>query len=1683
MSNQPLSTSARSNADFIQANVPRWLQHTQRSALADILPAHPTVDNPDWWVNADPQVRQALLDSQARSHRSRRAAAKAFLDFKSIYAFCEPLLVAAIEQRFKVKVDVLKARFVHFAGEKLISERSLLAAALQNFSRATIEALANASVVIAEQTQAPYSNTLSIAPEPFARLCRELDLGAKYQAHLSAIFDTAQNRDTRASSKKAAARDIMEVAVHTAMLKKHISATGYAMLKRLLEQSRSTAADQPLTDKCGCFHLSVLGRALHDIVIIEFEEAATTTPCMVYMPGDGEQPIKEYPSLQAFYIEFKQRLKTPAFQAFITNRVTHQEQASFRAELGTSSLLGGADSWQMPRLRRELFDDLFRQAVQKIKDDARSLAIPVQDVDSVNNNTQSASVIATLGVATLGLGVFIPGMWFAAAAIFVMDIGLKLFHGADHWAVTDVETGLAFMRQIMLNAAIAEDGEEDEQLSPCALVDELMQVKLDDASVCLWHPALLPYAQDAGWKTERVPDSRGFYLVDFKTWVAIDDEIYQVEKDKTLGKWRIVHPRSADLFRPVLEHNGQGAWHHVLEQPERWGRATLVRRLGHLAQPYSDIEPAAAADLSGVTDAELRAVYRDDLPVPGVLLETWRRLAMDQQVSELIARIGRGELLPGDYAHVAGLLPLLPGWPKGKAIELYQSVEHFGQPLQTHGDKAEDVEPLKVAQPDLQGERLMKRVVAGLHPRERRDLTGEETDEPTLLRWLCDTLADRLSAARHRLFQTFYTDPEQAPLLRGHGANDEEIEQLRGLFPALPRPVAAELLRSASSRERARWQTLQSASLAFTERAVEAGRRVRLSQALSDFELSYLQNADTHRLALHLLEHLPGWAGRLRLEVRALTVTGRLVDSIGPIDATNVRILVQEGQRWSAYDGSFRMLGQPFDSRYAFFESLLQAVPVTMLSSLASPIDHHQDLRRRLRNLATAQPARARRILGMPGQRSGLASLLPQMAGRRGYPGASLIGSLFVRPRNIERLEALFVDDSPEELAVRLNRLPAASQAREQVISDLEQQFAQLNSALDTWVETDASNLLADGDIQYRVGFNQRQQVAALLRSTWQHRYIAQRVERLSSGGVRLRLSDLPLFDLPTLPITFQGVDVLELDNLPVTELPDGFLRAFPNLIHLSLNHSRIESLPQALGNLRRLQTLDLHGLAIGPGQLTPLRQLPSLTQLNLHLLPATPETWSVAQMAVLASIPGLRVLRITHSEASFEPGAFDAMTQLHTLSLRGNQITLTEATAGAWRHLTALTRLDLADNPLLRAPVVTGMTALAALNLDDTRITEWPEGLEELPAITSAVLTHNAITDAPPGAGRVPGLSMSRNAMTAAVRERVESEMAQVNNLERNTNLDEANPIDDPLEGADDAQQLRWDLVLSSPAAGSLLFGEMLISRGHFLVGGRRALLVRMQRVLEAMSESQALRYSVFATVQQLSENNYHPTRMFGVVEGIVEAERIIAENEEPLGRLIALGRRRGRRLALRRHVIARSDAWRRLNPALDADELSYFFIERLQQRLGIELPPGALHYPEYASGVTEHMLDAAEQAVLADDAENMTRWLVNEPYWCLYLYRGNSPQFEAIEQWRQEQLDYVQAMISQEPRPVLSAEASSRLAGILGVEESALASAMWNPDAGLDWADRINNLARAAIEDLYTTMTRQRLSTAPPA
>ncbi|MCY1403215.1 Leucine rich repeat protein [compost metagenome] len=411
------------------------------------------------------------------------------------------------------------------------------------------------------------------------------------------------------------------------------------------------------------------------------------------------------------------------------------------------------------------------------------------------------------------------------------------------------------------------------------------------------------------------------------------------------------------------------------------------------------------------------------------------------------------------------------------------------------------------------------------------------------------------------------------------------------------------------------------------------------------------------------------------------------------------------------------------------------------------------------------------------------------------------------------------------------------------------------------------------------------------------------------------------------------------------------------------------------MAQLRRLEILNLHGVAIGPGQLASLRQLPRLSELNLHLLPATPQTWSAEQMSVFASIRSLRVLRIIQSEADFAPGAFDALTQLHSLSLRGNLIALTEETAGAWRNLAQLQRLDLAGNPLVHAPIVTGMSALVALNLENTLITSWPEGLEGLANVASAVLARNAITSVPPQAGAVPGLRMSRDALTASVRERVEREMLQVDNHDLHT-AEEAQQPFDLMAWADEEQRDRWGQVLNSPVVGRAEFTEVLAHRVARLAGGRMAVSNRVQRVLDAMSRSEQLRNDVFTAVVQMNQRNYGPLNTFNQIEGLVEAYRITSDESSPLAPLIALGRRRRRQGALRGFLQANRSAWRPVGQPINIDELLYYFMDRLQQPLGIVTTPGAFHYPEYGSWVTQQMLDDAAQAIRDSDRDDLERW-----------------------------------------------------------------------------------------------------------
>ena len=83
-------------------------------------------------------------------------------------------------------------------------------------------------------------------------------------------------------------------------------------------------------------------------------------------------------------------------------------------------------------------------------------------------------------------------------------------------------------------------------------------------------------------------------------------------------------------------------------------------------------------------------------------------------------------------------------------------------------------------------------------------------------------------------------------------------------------------------------------------------------------------NLDTDRLALHSLEHLPGWTGQVRLEVRQYAFDGPLLDSMGAVDAPSRKCLVlSEHGDYQAFDSD----GQQLHGDDSLYASLLQALP------------------------------------------------------------------------------------------------------------------------------------------------------------------------------------------------------------------------------------------------------------------------------------------------------------------------------------------------------------------------------------------------------------------------------------------------------------------------------------------------------------------------------------------------------------------------------------------------------------------------------------------------------------------------------------------------------------------------------------------------------------------------------------
>lgn len=292
----------------------------------------------------------------------------------------------------------------------------------------------------------------------------------------------------------------------------------------------------------------------------------------------------------------------------------------------------------------DLWTYLYAQNRAKVIADARIHAVPTADVDA---NARARLLNHLLEFGMLGLNIvsmFVPVLGEIMMTVMAGQLLYESFEGVIEWSEGDREAAKAHLVDVAENLALigvmAGVGKGLGKLSavkPEPVVEHLEQVKLPNGETRLWKPDLSAYEQrDVVLDNSTGPDSTGHYRLDGKTYIRQAGKVYETTFDESLKKWRIKHPTDAQAWQPILEHNGLGAWRHTLERPLEWDRLTLLRRMGHVTEDYSDQQLLKIADVSGIGDAALRKMHMDHLPPPPELVEAMRLFKADLGADQVI---------------------------------------------------------------------------------------------------------------------------------------------------------------------------------------------------------------------------------------------------------------------------------------------------------------------------------------------------------------------------------------------------------------------------------------------------------------------------------------------------------------------------------------------------------------------------------------------------------------------------------------------------------------------------------------------------------------------------------------------------------------------------------------------------------------------------------------------------------------------------------------------------------------------------------------------------------------------------------------------------------------------------------------------------------------------------------------
>ncbi|MDM3886419.1 NEL-type E3 ubiquitin ligase domain-containing protein [Pseudomonas sp. BCRC 81390] len=489
-------------------------------------------------------------------------------------------------------------------------------------------------------------------------------------------------------------------------------------------------------------------------------------------------------------------------------------------------------------------------------------------------------------------------------------------------------------------------------------------------------------------------------------------------------------------------------------------------------------------------------------------------------------------------------------------------------------------------------------------------------------------LAELAQLRRPSLFRALYESAQPS--------ETADMAQLRRQFPGLHRLAARQLLANASSAERQALRTQRRVPLRLATAARSSIRRIRLVRALEGLYLDTPQTADTARIALCLSARLPGAPLGIRWRLFEGSLEGPLLVEEGAEGSTRSLNLLHLDGQFQLFDAGNHSLAGPGD----LFEVMAVAYDQHQRQVMGLGHPFAANLRALLGALAGQQRPQLARMLGQvpaPGW-----FLPPQRlaSGRLGYP-LSGRGRGTARSLNA-RVRAIYPTLDDAQIDTWLTQVRAAGLEVETELARLNSELATLNTALQDW-----SGRGAD-----RAQRADRRSLASGLQACWQRR--AARAGGALPVAYRLTIRNLELDDLPVLPqtISFSHVRELSLMAIGISNVPQGFLRAFPNINILELAGNRLSRLPTDLDSLSQLRELDLfdNQIVLDAQQCRLISRCTHLQYINLSYNP-------LGRAFTVHSMPQLRRLLLRATGLEVIPRGLLASFELELADLRDNRI------------------------------------------------------------------------------------------------------------------------------------------------------------------------------------------------------------------------------------------------------------------------------------------------------------------------------------------------------------------------------------------------------------------------------------------